>query len=78
MYYCTYSTGPKTPVQILAFRTEEAARTEGQKLLAQHYDVVLGKFHEFKDDAESDEAWCIDLNDPAAYEVLSLDEPTLA
>jgi hypothetical protein len=74
MYYCTCTNGPKTPVRILSFSTEEAARTEAQKLLAHRCAVALGKFYEFKEDFEQEDAWRVDLHDPAAYEVLSLEE----
>jgi hypothetical protein len=74
MYYCTCSNSPKSPVRILSFSTEEAARTEAYKLFAHHYEIALGKFHAFREDFEDEDAWRVDLNDPVFYEALHLEE----
>jgi hypothetical protein len=74
MYYCICSKGAKAPVRIVPFHTEAAARAEAHKLLAHRYEVTVGKFHEVKDAGEGEDAWRMEVTNPAAYEALRLEE----
>ena len=61
VYYCTYTRHSDTlPQYSIPFETEQAARTEAEKLTQHGYWGAIERHHQAKQDHENDTGWLPD------------------
>ena len=66
VYYCTFTRqADGLPQYSIAYETEEAARVEARKLMAQGYWGTIERHHQAKQHDEHDDDWLPDWHVPA-------------